>query len=68
MGDEDRRLLESCPADVPLDPKAEAQMVMDRPSLLMRQHLRALLRTHCPSAHLAAAELAVADSISVEAA
>jgi hypothetical protein len=68
VGNEDRRLLESCPPDFPLDPKAEAHMVMDRPSLLMRQQLRALLRSHCPNAHLAAAELAVADSISVEAA
>ena len=67
VGNEDRRLLESCPADFPLDPKAEAHMIMDRPSLLMRQQLRALLRRHDPNAHLAAAELAVPDRMNVEA-
>ncbi|NKC32208.1 aromatic ring-hydroxylating oxygenase subunit alpha [Falsiroseomonas selenitidurans] len=68
VGSEDRRLLESCPADFPLDPKAEAHMILDRPSLVMRQMLRRLLRDHDPNAHLAAHELAAPDTLAVEAA
>ena len=65
---EDRRILESCPADYPLDPAAEAHMILDRPSLVMRQQLRALLRDHDPNAHLAAHELGAADTLQVDAA
>ena len=58
VGQEDRAILESCPADFPLDPSQEAHMILDRPSLLMRQLLRQLLREHDPNA---AAESALAD-------
>ena len=68
IGSEDRRLLESCPADFPLDPRAEAHMILDRPSLLMRQMLRGLLRDHDPNAHLAAHELGAADTLNADAA
>jgi phenylpropionate dioxygenase-like ring-hydroxylating dioxygenase large terminal subunit len=63
---EDRRMLESCPADYPLDPRAEAHMILDRPSLVMRQMLRALIREHDPHAHLAAHELGAADGFALE--
>jgi hypothetical protein len=59
-------MLESCPADYPLDPRAEAHMILDRPSLVMRQMLRALIREHDPHAHLAAHELGAADGFALE--
>lgn len=54
---EDRRLLESMDADFPLNPRAEAQMPMDRPGLLMRERLARLILAHDPNAHLVRAEL-----------
>lgn len=36
---EDRRILESCGPDYPLDLHAEAHMVLDRPGIMMRQML-----------------------------
>lgn len=57
---EDRRLLDTMEADFPLSPQAEAQMAMDRPGLLLRERLVALLLEHDPNAQLVCAELAMA--------
>jgi len=65
---EDRAILESCPADFPLDPGAEAHMILDRPSLIMRQVLRRLIREHDPHADLAAHEMGAADAFGMDAA
>jgi phenylpropionate dioxygenase-like ring-hydroxylating dioxygenase large terminal subunit len=57
---EDRRLLETLDADFPLSPHAEAQMAMDRPGLLYRERLVALIEDHDPNAQLVRDELAAA--------
>jgi phenylpropionate dioxygenase-like ring-hydroxylating dioxygenase large terminal subunit len=49
---EDRRILESCDPDFPLDPNAEAHMLLDRPGLLMRRLLAETIRAHDPHADL----------------
>ena len=59
---EDRRMLESCDADFPLDPSEEAHMRLDRPGLVMRRRLADLIRTHDPNAGRIAAELGRADT------
>jgi hypothetical protein len=43
VGSEDRRILETCLPDFPLDPRAEAHMALDRPGLEMRALLRGLV-------------------------
>jgi phenylpropionate dioxygenase-like ring-hydroxylating dioxygenase large terminal subunit len=57
---EDRRLLETLEADFPLNPRAEAQMAMDRMGLIYRERLAALILAHDPNADLVRAELGVA--------
>lgn len=57
---EDRRLLETLDADFPLSPHAEAQMAMDRPGLLYRERLVALISAHDPNAERLREELAAA--------
>jgi phenylpropionate dioxygenase-like ring-hydroxylating dioxygenase large terminal subunit len=53
---EDRRMLECADPDFPLDPNAEAHMMLDRPGLLMRRMLADLIREHDPNAALLAEE------------
>ena len=53
-----RRLMETMEAHFPLSPHAEAQMAMDRPGLLLRQRLVALIEAHDPHAALVREELA----------
>ncbi|MDT7945235.1 MAG: Rieske (2Fe-2S) protein [Cyanobacteriota bacterium PSP.bin.10] len=43
---EDQRVLESTDYDVPLDIKAEQHMFTDKPSIVMRRKLAALLKAH----------------------
>lgn len=46
VGQEDRRILESCDPDFPLDPGEEAHMTLDRPGILMRRVLSELIERH----------------------
>ena len=43
---EDKRVLESCDPDVPLDPSVERHMPSDRPGLMMRKMLQRLIEQH----------------------
>lgn len=43
---EDKRILESTDGDVPLSPSQEEHMFTDRPGLLIRKRIAALLKTH----------------------
>lgn len=43
---EDKRILESTDADVPLRPTVEQHMMTDKPGLLMRKQIAALLKAH----------------------
>jgi phenylpropionate dioxygenase-like ring-hydroxylating dioxygenase large terminal subunit len=54
---EDRRMLESCDPDYPLEISQEAHMRLDRPGLAMREYLAGLILQHDPNAQLLRAEL-----------
>lgn len=54
---EDRRILESCDPNYPLETGQEVHMRLDRPGLAMREYLKDLILKHDPNAHLLAAEL-----------
>jgi phenylpropionate dioxygenase-like ring-hydroxylating dioxygenase large terminal subunit len=63
VGAEDRRVLESCDPDYPLDIASDSSMSLDRPSLLMRQYLQDLILQHDPNAHLLVQELEAAREV-----
>ena len=43
---EDKRILESTDFDVPLSPRQEEHMFTDRPGMMIRKKVAALIRTH----------------------
>ncbi|MEM7064650.1 MAG: aromatic ring-hydroxylating dioxygenase subunit alpha [Cyanobacteria bacterium P01_B01_bin.77] len=48
---EDKRILESTDSDVPLNPSGEEHMLTDRPGIMIRKKMAALLKTQGKSKH-----------------
>jgi phenylpropionate dioxygenase-like ring-hydroxylating dioxygenase large terminal subunit len=63
---EDRRILESCGSNYPLEVSEEAHMRLDRPGLAMREYVKALILEHDPNAEVLRDELARARAAALE--